>query len=49
MERKCSAYTALEGVATEVFTEKSLPTGARGFLRNIYRQQHRLDRLRIIA
>jgi hypothetical protein len=31
MERKCSAYTALEGVATEVVPEKSLPTRHTGF------------------
>jgi hypothetical protein len=31
MERKCSAYTALEGVATEVVPEKSLTTRHTGF------------------
>jgi len=31
MERKCSAYTVLEGVATEVVPEKSLTTRHTGF------------------
>jgi hypothetical protein len=31
MERKCSAYTTLEGVATEVVPEKSLTTRHTGF------------------
>jgi len=48
-ESQGSASPALEGVYTEMFPEKSLPTTPKGGLRESDRKQPGLDRRRIIT